>query len=129
MVIFGGMVGAATSLALHIMGSFSSAFPHILTVITHAGVAFVVGIPVAAAPAIGLHNLTSDKAPRLPIPAAAVGAVFGPLIAAGPFVGSSPFNAPIPGIGWVLFLPATALAAINFTQPLRQIESSPKSVR
>lgn len=51
MVIFGGMVGAATSLVLHITGSFTSAFPHILTVITHAGIAFAVGIPVTAAAA------------------------------------------------------------------------------
>lgn len=132
MIIFGGMVGAAVSLALHIMSSFTSAFPHILTVIAHAGIAFAVGIPVtasAAAPAIGLHNLASVNAPGLRIPAAALGAILGPLLAASLLVGSSPFNAPIPGIAWVLFLPAAALAAIYFTRPLRQIELSSSSVR
>lgn len=118
---FGGMFGAATSLALHITGSSTSAMPHILTVITHAGIAFAVGIPVTAAPAapaIGLHNLASSKAPSLRIPAAALGAVLGPLVAAGLLVGSSPFNAPLPGITWVLFLPAAALAVVYFTHPL-----------
>lgn len=130
MIIFGGMVGAAVSLAVHIMSSFTSAFPHILTVIVHACIAFAVGIPAtasAAAPAIGLHRLASVKAPGLRIPAAALGAMLGPLLAVCLLVGSSPFNAPIPGIAWMLFLPAAAFAAIYFTRPLRQIESSSSS--
>ncbi|MDF9277753.1 hypothetical protein P4U43_08120 [Arthrobacter sp. EH-1B-1] len=132
MVIFGGMVGAATSLVLHITGSFTSAFPHILTVITHAGIAFAVGIPVtaaAAAPAVGLHNLVSVKASRLRIPAAVLGAVLGPVVAVGLLVGSSPFDAPIPEVAWVLFLPAAALAAVYFTRPLRKIKTSSSSDR
>lgn len=132
MVIFGGMVGAATSLVLHITESFTSAFPHILTVITHAGIAFAFGIPAtaaAAAPAIGLHNLASVKAPRLRIPAAVLGAVLGPVVAVGLLVGSSPFDAPIPGVAWVLFLPAAAVAAVYFTRPLRKIKTSSSSDR
>lgn len=111
------------SRALHIMGSFTSAFPHILTVVAHAGIAFAVGIPVtasAAAPAVGLHNLASVKAPGLRIPAAALGAVLGPLAAAGLFIGSSPFNAPIPGIAWALFFPSRGLGRHLFHPPSTQ---------
>lgn len=131
MLIFGSMVGACTSIFRHILGSFTSAFPHIPTVIAHAGIALLAGIPVtavAAAPAIGLHNLASIKAPKLRIPAAALGAVLGPLLGAGLMAGGSPFNALVPGIVWVTFLPAAALAAIYFTGPLRQTDSSSSSV-
>lgn len=123
MVIFGGMVGIATSLALHIMGSFTSGFPHLVTVFGHAGMAFLTGLPVAAsaaAPALGMHSLVGARKPGLQIPAAALGAVLGPLAAASLLTGVPPFQAPIPALGWVLFLPAAALVAIHFTKPLRQ---------
>lgn len=132
MVASGGLIGAAVSVAVHIIGSFTSAFPHMLTVLAHACIAFAVGIPAAAsaaAPAIGLHNLAAVKAPKLRIPAAALGAILGPLLAAALLVGSTPFNGPIPGIAWALFLTTAALAAIFFTRPLRQIELRLSSAR
>lgn len=75
------------------------------------------------------QGLASVKAPERRIPAAALGAILGPLIATGLLVGSSPFNAPIPTMTWVSFLPAAALAAVYFTRPLRINETSLSSVR
>lgn len=123
MILFGGMAGVAISLALHFMGFFTSGFPHVLTAFGHAGMAFVTGLPVAAsaaAPALGMHKLVEARKPGLRIPAAALGAVLGPLAAVSLLTGLLPFQAPIPALGWVLFLPVAALAAIHFTKPLRR---------
>ncbi|WP_133185523.1 hypothetical protein [Arthrobacter sp. Bz4] len=131
MVIFGGMVGIATSLALHILGSLTSGFPHLMTVFGQSGLAFLTGLPVAAsaaAPALGMHKLVEAKKSGLRIPAAALGAVLGPLAAVSLLTGGPPFQAPIPALGWVLFLPAAALAAIHFTKPLRRSQVPPDIV-
>ena len=127
MVVFGGMVGLATSLALHIDDAFTSGFPHLVTVFGNAGMAFLIGLPAAAsaaAPAIGMHRLVEGRQPGLRIPATALGAVLGPLAAVALLLGVPPFDAPIPAPGWIFFLPAAALAAVYFTKPLRQRQAA-----
>ncbi|TDK28159.1 hypothetical protein E2F48_03440 [Arthrobacter crusticola] len=123
MVIFGGAVGVVTSLGLHIIGFFNSGLPHPMTVLGNAGMAFLTGLPAAAsaaAPALGMHRLVEARKPALRIPVAALGAVLGPLAAISLLTGVPPFEAPVPTLGWALFLPAAAVAAVHFTKPLRQ---------
>jgi hypothetical protein len=132
MVIFGGMVGMTTSLALHIAGSFTSGFVHPGTVFGNAGMAFLAGLPAAAsaaAPALGMHRLVEARVPGLRIPAAALGAVLGPLAAVSLLTGVPPFHAPIPALGWIIFLPTAGLAAIHFTRPLRRSQLPQSNVR
>jgi hypothetical protein len=122
MVIFGGMVGVAVSLGLHIIGFFTSGLPHPMTVLGNTGFAFLTGLPAAAsaaAPALGLHRLVEARKPGLRIPAAALGALLGPLAAVSLLTGVPPFEAPVPTLGWAFFLPAAAVAAVHFTKPLR----------
>ncbi|NJC21281.1 hypothetical protein BJ994_000357 [Arthrobacter pigmenti] len=121
MVLFGGFVGALVPVGMHIITTFGSAFPHILTVIAHSCIGFSIGLVVAgsaAGPAVGLHTLAATKAPKLCIPGAALGG------AAGPVIGSSLlFGLPVPGflsvLAWAFLLASAALTAIYFTKPLR----------
>lgn len=121
MIIFGAAVGAVIAIVPNVVASFRDG-PDIVEAVVHATFASMIGAlnaTTVAAPAIGLHRLAGAKKPALRVPAAALGGVLGPLVAAGLLMGGSPLNAPVPALYWILLLPAAAIASVYFTRPLR----------
>lgn len=129
MVIMGGALGVLAAVGLYLIDLIHPPVQGVSGLPAAAAMSFFLGLVVAAAaaaPAIGMHALASATVPKLRIPATALGAVAGPVVAVAIVVGEWPVRFPLAAVWWLFFLVAAPLGAIYFTRPLRTPASARK---